>query len=164
MLLQKIPREIGGWELLGSAAQGDWCAAIGQAPGSGRDRLTTHMTKRLERAQALIPRIGGLPLQEKGRHKAWMMLTKVAMHALDCDAKLISSPILTELTREMQMMLDNAMCDILGCEVEEGLQCLVQQPGCFGELGARRLSRGDRTDAAYWATWDLHESDPPVGN
>ena len=51
---------------------------------------------------------------EKGRHKAWMMLTKVAMHALDCDAKLTSSPILTEFTKEMQMMLDNAMCDILG--------------------------------------------------
>ena len=40
-LQQKIPREIGGLELLG-AAQGDWCAAIGQALGSGRDRLTTH--------------------------------------------------------------------------------------------------------------------------
>ena len=61
------------------------------------------MTKRLERVQALIPRIRGLLLQAddgKGRHKAWMMLTKVPMHALDYDAKLISSPILTELTRE----------------------------------------------------------------
>ena len=61
-----------------------------------------------------------------------MMLTMVAMHALDYDAKLISSPILTELTREMQVMLDNSMCDILGCELEESQQHLVQQPGCFG--------------------------------
>ena len=78
VLLQRIPREIGGLELLGAAAQGDWCAAIGQAPGSGRVRLTTHVSKRLGRVQALIPRIRALPLQRdygKGRHKAWMMLT-----------------------------------------------------------------------------------------
>ena len=115
------------------------------------------MTKRLGRVPARNPRICGSPLQAddgKGRHKAWM--TKAAMHALDCDAKLISSPILTELTRETQRMLDNAMCDILGCELEVGQQRLVQQPGCFGGLGARRLSRVDRADAAYWATWDLH--------
>ena len=136
VLLQRIPHEIGGLELLGAAAQGNWCRAIGQAPGSGRDRLTTHMAKRLDRVQALIPRIRALPLQAddgKGGHKARMMLTKVVTHALDHDAKMISSPILTELTREMQMMLDNAMCDILGCELEESQQHLVQQPGCFGE-------------------------------
>ena len=47
-------------------------------------------------------------------------------------------------------------CDILGGELDADQQRLVQQPGCFGGLGARRLLRGDRGDAAYWATWDLH--------
>ena len=70
------------------------------------------------------------------------------MRALDYDAKLISSPILTEFTRETQMMLDNAMCDILGCELEESQQRLAQQLRCFRELGAR-LSRGDTADATY---------------
>ena len=126
--------------------------------GSSSDRLTTHLAKRLSNVQALIPRIHGLPLQAddgKSRHKAWMMLTTVAMRALDDDAKLIPTPILTELTREIHVLMDNAMCDILGCELEEGQRRLVQ-PGCFAGLGARRLSRGDRADAAHWATWDLH--------
>ena len=96
------------------------------------------------------------PSGRRWKRQAWMMLTKVAMRALDYDAKLTSSPILTELTRETQMMLDNAMCDILGCELEESQQRSVQQPGCVGELGARRLSRSDRADAACWATCDLH--------
>ena len=149
VLLQKIPREIGGLELLGAAAQGDWCAAIGQVPRSGpRGKGTSTRPKN--------PRIALQADDGKGRHKAWMMLAKVAMHALDYDAKLISSPTLTELTRELQMMLDTAMCDILVCELEKDQQRLVQQPGCFGWLGARRLSSGDRAVAAYWATWDLH--------
>ena len=63
------------------------------------------------------------------------------------------------------MMLDNAMCDILGCELEESLPRLLQQRGFFGKLGAHRLSRGDRADAACWATWDLHaQLILPVGN
>ena len=49
----------------------------------------------------------------------------------------------------MHGLLDNAMFDILGCELDEGQQRVVQQPGC-------RLSRSDRADAANWATWDLH--------
>ena len=96
------------------------------------------MTKRLERVQALIPRIRGLHLQTddgKGRHKA----DDVDEGGDAC-----------VLTREMQMMLDNAMC-----ELEEGQQRTVQQPGCFAGPKARRLSRGDKPDAACWATWDL---------
>ena len=135
---------------MGAAAHGDWCAAIGQVLGSGRDGLTTHLAKRLGKVQALIPRIRGLPFRrtmEKGRHKARMMLTKVAMNALDYDAKLIPSPILTELTRETHVLMDNAMCAILGCELEEG------RKGALGGLERAAPATG-RT--AYWATWHLH--------
>ena len=48
----------------------------------------------------------------------------------------------------MHVLMDNVMCDILGCDLEEGQRRLV--------LGGRRLSRGDKTNAAYWATCDLH--------
>ena len=61
-LLQLIPRERGGLVLLGAAAQGDGCTATGQAVGVGHDCLTTHLAKRLERVQSLIPRITGLPI------------------------------------------------------------------------------------------------------
>ena len=54
------------------------------------------------------------------------MLTKVAMHASDYDAKLIPSPILTELTREMHVLMDNAMCDILGWRKASGVWCSRQ--------------------------------------
>ena len=125
--------------------------AIGQAVGVGHDRLTTHLAKRVARIQSLIPRIAGLPIQAgdgKGRHKAWMMLTKVAMRALDYDAKLIPSPVMERMTSDMQQMLEEATDVILGCNLDADQQRLVQQPGCFGGLGARRLSRGTRAVAA----------------
>ena len=75
--------------------------------GVGHDSLTTHLAKRFARIQSLIPRIAGLPIQVcgKGRHKAWLMLTKVAMHALDYDAKLIPSPVMERMTSDVQQML-----------------------------------------------------------
>ena len=57
VLLQRISCEIGGLEPLGAAAQGDWCAAIGQEPSSGRDRLKTHMARRLDRVTSTHPKI-----------------------------------------------------------------------------------------------------------
>ena len=151
--------------LLGAAAQGDWCTAVGQAVGDGQESLTSNLAKRLARIQSLIPRIVGLPIQAgdgKGRHKAWLMLTKVAMHALDYDAKLIPSPVMERMTSDMQQMLDQATDAILGCNLDDDQRRLVQQPGCFGGLGARRLSRSTRADAAYWATWDLHAQVLPM--
>ena len=52
-LVQLIPRDIGGLELLGAAAQGEWCAAVGQVPVTRQDRLTTHLAKRQSSVQAL---------------------------------------------------------------------------------------------------------------
>ena len=121
-------------------------------PSSEQDRLTTHLTKRLATVQELTPRFHGLPLQAgdgKGRHKAWMTLAKVAMHAFDCDAKLIPSPVLEHTARSMDEQLDEATCKIPGCCLDVMQQRLVQQPGCFGGLGARRLTKGTRADAAY---------------
>ena len=103
--------------------------AIRQAVGVGHDSLTTHLAKRLARIQSLIQAGDG-----KGRHKAWMMLTKVAMHALDYDAKLIPSPVMERMTSDMQQMLDEATDEILGCNLDADQQRLVQQPGCFGTL------------------------------
>ena len=71
-----------------------------------------------------------------------MMLAKVAMHALDYDAKLTPSLVLTEITEEMHVQLDEATDNILGCNLEASQHRLVQQPGCFGGLRGRRLSRG----------------------
>ena len=50
--------------------------------------------------QALIPRIHGLPRQADGGK---------GRHGLDDDAKLIPSPTLTELTREMQALDDDSV-------------------------------------------------------
>ena len=146
-LLQLIPRERGDLVLLGAAAQGDSCMAIGKAVGVGHDSLTAHLGKRLGRIHSLIPRIAGLPIQAgdgKGRHKAWLMLTKVAMHALDFDAKLIPSPVMERVASDTQQMLDEATDVILGCNLDTDQQRLVQQLGCFGGLGARRVSTGPR--------------------
>ena len=68
--LQLIPREVCGLELLGAAAQGDWCAAkMDDTPRKVFEQCaSTHPTN---------PQAD----DGKGRHKAWMMLTKVAMNA-----------------------------------------------------------------------------------
>ena len=139
-LLQMIPRERGGIVLLVAAAQGEWSMAIGQAVCVGHDSLTTHLAKRLARIQSLIPRIAGLPIQErdgKGRHKAWMMLTKVAMHALDYDAKLIPSLVMERMTSDMQQMLDEATNKILGALEDSGRDACREGRGRMQPTGPR---------------------------
>ena len=58
---------------------------------AGRHTGSTAAATQKSSVQALIPRIHGLLLQannSKGMHEAWLMLTNVAMDALDYDAKL----------------------------------------------------------------------------
>lgn len=103
-----------GLEILGGAIEGDFEAFLGPfAFGTGPAR------KRLEKAERFVEaavEMAATPLKVPSRQPAWLLLSKVAAHSLDYDARLLTHGSFLPLAQRLDECLLNAAGRVLGSE------------------------------------------------
>ena len=153
-----IPRTHGGLQMLGSAAQGKWRAAVGSTSLMGKAAM--------ERAEAAVQTckraatMASLRLAAGSVQAAWVILQKSASRALDYDSRLCPPEALAIQRTMLTDAMQEAANAILGRRLSVQSHEQMQLPGRFGGMSYRDVA-ADQCAAGYWAAWKQHRQALP---
>ena len=153
-LLDLVPRQCGGVEILGSTATAQHAMHAGchiVAPAA--------TAKRTQAACDLIDKIVAFAQAQvdyKSFAKAWSLLSKCAGSALDYDMRVLPPAVVMPYCKQLEAKLRGAMERILGepLSLAQWHQCAL--PTTFGGMALRAAAPERQAMASYWCSVDAH--------
>ena len=134
-LCLKIPRKRHGVNLLGSAANAQYCMHVGLGQPA---EVPTQTIERVEKALTTLQCIERCVCDQHDHDrfaKAWMLMRKAVAHAVDSDFRLVPPAVVAPLQRRMKGGLGQTMSVLLASEVSELAWERAKLPTCFGGPG-----------------------------
>lgn len=154
-LAERVPREIGGVNLLGSSTNVEYETYIG-CTQEAQDKAVQLARKKLQAAVENGTWWCSLP-----GHSTMQSPMRRA-HALDYDARILPPDVIRPIAKELEDKVRQTLDKLLSVDLTEEQWVRAGLPVVYGGLALRTPAAPGNLEAAYWASYDMHAAVLPA--